>query len=141
MSILVVNQSVIDTFASLFSFLLLMDRKVTGLSHDSAYDQFMCRIVLLIKPLWCMLITSTYGILITTLSRYIAVIYPIQYKIVRIFTNVRFVCNFCRAMLRRSWYCHGKSSGRLSVCNAEVSWSHRLEHFKNKTRSAGKSPT
>jgi len=84
MSILVVNQSVIDMFASFFTFFLLMDRKMTGLSRDSVYDQFMCRFVLTLKPLWCMLITSTYGILITTLSRYIAVIYPIRYKMVRI---------------------------------------------------------
>jgi len=93
MSILVVNQSVIDMFASVFSFLLLMDRKMTGLSRDSAYDQFMCRFVLTTKPLWSMLVTSTYGILITTLSRYIAVIYPIQYKIVRVMI-VRFAFIF-----------------------------------------------
>jgi len=36
-------------------------------------------------------------------------------------------------MLRRARYCHGKSSVRLSVClsvcDVEVSWSHRLEYF------------
>jgi len=41
MSILVVNQSVIDTFASAFTMItmtLVMDMKTTGLSRDSVYD-------------------------------------------------------------------------------------------------------
>ena len=91
MSILIVNQSVIDMCASCFNFLLLMDREMTGLTHDSAYDQFVCRFWLTRRPLWCMLITSTYGIVIMTLSRYIAVIHPMRYKIVRItLTNFLF---------------------------------------------------
>jgi len=84
MNILVVNQSVIDMIASLFIFLSLVERKVTGMSRDSIYDQFVCRFWVTRKPLWTMLVTSTYGIVIMTLSRYIAVIYPIQYKQVRI---------------------------------------------------------
>ena len=81
MSILVVNQSVIDTCASVFSVIMaLLTFETTGLSRDSIYDQFVCRFWLTKKPLWCMMVTSTYGILLTTLSRYFAVIYPIQYK-------------------------------------------------------------
>jgi len=38
---------------------------------------------------------------------------------------------FYRAMLHRARYCHSKSSVCLSVCNVEVSWSHRLEYFEN----------
>ena len=91
MSILVVNQSVIDMCASLFSFQLLMNRRMTGLSRDSIYDQFICRFWLTRRPIWCMLVTSTYGIVITTLSRYIAVIYPIKYKTVRITLAVRLI--------------------------------------------------
>jgi len=83
MSILIVNQSVIDLLASFFSLFSVADWKKTGLSHDSAYDQFMCRFWLTRRPLWCLLVTSTYGTVIMTLSRYIAVIYPINYKIVR----------------------------------------------------------
>jgi len=83
MNILIVNQSVIDLLASFFSFFLAMDRNMSGLSHDSSYDQFVCRFWLTKRPLWCMLVTSTYGIVLMTLSRYIAVIHPIQYKIVR----------------------------------------------------------
>ena len=84
MSILIVNQSVIDLLASFFTLPLNNNlRSVTGLSHDSAFDQFVCRFWMTNRPLWCMLVTSTYGIVIMTLSRYIAVIYPIRYKIVR----------------------------------------------------------
>jgi len=61
-----------------------MDMKTTGLSRASVYDQFICRFWITKKPLWCMMVTSTYGILITTLSRYFAVVYPIQYNRVRI---------------------------------------------------------
>jgi len=32
-------------------------------------------------PLWSLLVTSTYGILVTALERYIAVVYPIWYKV------------------------------------------------------------
>ena len=84
MNILVVNQSVIDMCAAFFSLPLQNDiRSVTGLSHDSAFDQFVCRFWMTDRPLWCMMVTSTYGIVLMTLSRYIAVIYPIRYKIVR----------------------------------------------------------
>jgi len=84
MSILVVNQSVIDMCASFCIFMLTIDKKMTGMSPDSIYDHFVCRIWTRNKPLWCMLVTSTYGILLITLSRYIAVIYPMKYKQVRI---------------------------------------------------------
>ena len=80
MSILIVNQSVIDTIASLFSFLLIVDEKMTGLSHDSIWDQFVCRVWLRRKPLACMMVTSTYGTVLLALSRYIAAVYPIYYK-------------------------------------------------------------
>ena len=86
MSILIVNQSVIDMCASFFILLLVVEKKMYAMAHDSINDQFVCRIWLTNKPLWCMLVTSTYGILLITLSRYIAVIYPMKYKNVRIVT-------------------------------------------------------
>jgi len=85
MSILVVNQSVIDMLASLFVVATYSySADVTGLNHDSIHDQFFCRFWLTKRPLWIMLITSTFGILLTTLSRYVAVIYPLRYKQVSI---------------------------------------------------------
>ena len=103
MNILIINQSVIDMCASFFSLLLtVMDTKMTDMSHDSAYDQFMCRFWLTKKPQWCMLVTSTYGTVILTLSRYIAVIYPIQYRIVRVIMITRLMlCVF--TWNRRNW--------------------------------------
>jgi len=94
MSILVVNQSVIDTCASVFSVIMaLLTFETTGLSRDSIYDQFVCRFWLTKKPLWCTMVLSTYGILLTTLTRYFAVIYPILYKSVRaVYCEMHFSC-------------------------------------------------
>ena len=91
MNILIVNQSVIDMLVSIFILLKDVGTKRTGMSRESAYDQFVCRFWITKKPLWCMLVTSTYSIVIMTLSRYIAVIYPIHYKTVRIAVFVPFV--------------------------------------------------
>jgi len=85
MSILIVNQSVIDMCASFIILLLAFEQEWTSMSRDSIYDQFICRFWIPKKPLWCMLVTSTYGILLMTLSRYIAVIHPMKYKQVRIY--------------------------------------------------------
>jgi len=110
MSILVVNQSVLDTLASGFmmmSMTSLVDTETTGLSHDSTYDQFICRFWLTRKPLWCTMVTSTYGILITTLSRYFAVIYPILYNRVRSLLCELFstcVCLLCRPVRLSVYY-------------------------------------
>jgi len=81
-NILIVNQSVIDTCASFFT---LMTGAITvdgtRMSRDSIYDQFVCRVWLTRMPLWVFLCTSTYGILVTALERYCAVIYPIWYNV------------------------------------------------------------
>jgi len=84
MSILIVNQSIIDTLASFFSLVsVVVEKKIRDMSYDSVYDQFVCRFWNTNKPLWCMLLASTYSILIMTISRYIAVIHPLKYKTVR----------------------------------------------------------
>jgi len=53
----------------------------THMSRDSIYDQFVCRFWLTRAPLWSFLATSTYGIVLTALDRYIAVIHPLWYKV------------------------------------------------------------
>jgi len=84
MSILVVNQSVIDIVGSLFSLITsVVKTDISGLSRNRISDQILCRVWLTKIPFWAMMVTSTYGILLTTLSRYFAVIYPIKYKYVR----------------------------------------------------------
>ena len=88
MNILIVNQSVIDMLAS---FMLLLTAVVevdgTRMSRDSVWDQFVCFIWLTRFPLWSLIFTSTYGIILMTLDRYVAVVYPVWYS-----TRVRNVC-------------------------------------------------
>ena len=81
MNILIVNQSVIDLCASFFTLLTAsIEVDGTGRSPDSFYDRFVCCIWLTRTPLWASLFTSTYNILLMTLERYAAVIYPVWYS-------------------------------------------------------------
>jgi len=80
-NILIVNQSVIDTCASLLSLLnAVVEVDDTHMKPSNVYDQFSCRIWLARAPLWSFLNTSTYAILITAFERYFAVIHPIWYN-------------------------------------------------------------
>jgi len=85
MNILMVQQSVVDMCASFFS-LIYAFVHVDGsrMSSDSSKDQFVCQFWLTKQPLWYFIHTSTYGILLTALDRYVAVIYPVWYT-----SNVR----------------------------------------------------
>ena len=82
-NILIINQSVLDLIGSLLALINALVEVDTGrrVSHHSAKDQFICRIWMTRAPLWCFLLTSTYGIILTALERYVAVIYPIFYKV------------------------------------------------------------
>ena len=81
MNILIVNQSVIDMMASFLTLLTAVaEVDYTGMSRDNIRDLFVCRIWLTRSPLWGVLNTSTYNIFLTTMERYIAVIYPIWYN-------------------------------------------------------------
>jgi len=87
-NILIVNQSVVDMFGSAMALInAVVEVRDTRMSADSVHDQFVCRIWMTRTPLWCLLLISTYGILLTALERYVAVIYPIYYKV--------FSCVFC----------------------------------------------
>jgi len=88
MNILIVNQSIIDMLTSFLTLLTaVVEVDGTGLSPDSFWDQFVCFIWVTRVPLWSLLFTSTYGILLMTLDRFVAVIYPVWYS-----TRVRNVC-------------------------------------------------
>ena len=81
-NILIMNQSVVDLLASFFGLLnALVEVDGTHMSRDSSWDQFICRVWMTRSPFWSLLLTSTYGIILTALERYIAVIYPIFYKV------------------------------------------------------------
>jgi len=78
MNMLIVNQSVIDMCASFFTLLAAVIKvDVTSMSHDSVYHQFVCRFWLTRLPLFNFLSTSTYGILLMALDRYVAVVHPV----------------------------------------------------------------
>ena len=81
MNILIVNQSIIDLCASLFTLLTAaVEVEGTRMSPDSFYNQLICHVWLTRQPLLCCLVTSTYGILLMALNRYIAVIFPVWYS-------------------------------------------------------------
>ena len=96
MNILMVYQSVIDTCASFFSLLyIFIDVDATRMSSTSNNDQFVCHFWLTKQPLWCFIHTSTYGILLTAMDRYVAVIYPVWYA-----SNVRTSLSFKRLKVK-----------------------------------------
>jgi len=81
MNILIVNQSIIDLCSSFFTLLTAVaEVDGTRMSRNNAYDQFLCRIWITRSPLWNFLTTSTYNILLMTLERYAAVVYPVWYS-------------------------------------------------------------
>ena len=81
-NILIVNQSIIDFCASLLAILMaVVEVDGNNMSPGSSWDQFVCRIWLSRISLWIFLLTSTYGIILTALERYAAVIYPVWYKV------------------------------------------------------------
>ena len=53
----------------------------TSMRYDSVYDQFVCRFWLSRWPLWSLLVASTYSILVLTVERYVAIVYPVVYKV------------------------------------------------------------
>jgi len=82
----------VDMGASFFTLLTaVVEVDGTRMSRDKFYDLFICRLWLTKLPLWWFLCTSTYNIVLTTLERYAAVIYPMWYK-----TNVR--VQYCRLL-------------------------------------------
>jgi len=98
MNILMVYQSVVDMCASFFMVVIAVVKvDGTGMSSKSSYDQFVCQIWLTRQPMWYVVTASTYGILLTALDRYAAVLHPIWYNShVRIIVIISmFFCKYC----------------------------------------------
>ena len=90
-NILIGNQCVVDFCASLMAILMaVVEVDGNHMSPSSATDQFVCRTWLSRISLWIFLLISTYGIILTALERYAAVIYPVWYKVrIRNFATMR----------------------------------------------------
>jgi hypothetical protein len=89
-SLLIVNQNVIDLLASLFMILTaLVQVDGVGMDGNSIADQILCRFWLTRFPLWCMLISSAYSIMVLSMERYLAIVHPVFYKV-----------SFCRCCCR-----------------------------------------
>jgi hypothetical protein len=69
-SLLIVNQNVIDLLASLLMIVTaLVQVDGVGMNGDSIADQIVCRFWLTRFPLWWMLISSTYSIVLLSMER------------------------------------------------------------------------
>lgn len=81
-NILIVNQSIIDMLASIMMILTAATDYLNTLTYtDSIRDQFICRFWLSRYPLWGLMVSSTYSIMALSVERYIAIVYPIFYKV------------------------------------------------------------
>lgn len=80
-NIFIVNQSTMDATVAMFLFFASLyedDRRKR--TPGNIADEAICRLWYTKLPLWGMLVASTYGILMMTLERFFAVVYPIWHK-------------------------------------------------------------
>ena len=53
----------------------------TAMKSHSAFDQFVCRFWMTRCPLWGMMVSSAYSIVMLTLERYVAIVHPFVYEV------------------------------------------------------------
>ena len=81
-NIIIANQSAMD---AVFAVVLVVGTYYQPdptkiLVKGNVADEILCRVWYTKTPLWGMLISTTYGIVLLTFDRYLAVVYPIVYK-------------------------------------------------------------
>ena len=77
-NVLVLNQSIIDMFASV---LIIAETHIDpGTYLDGVWGDLACRLWLNTVPLWSLLMASTMNILAISLERYVAVVHPLGYR-------------------------------------------------------------
>ena len=81
-NIIIANQSAMD---AVFAVVLVVGAVYPPdpnkiLETGNVADEILCRVWFLKTPLWGMLISTTYGIVLLTFDRYLAVVHPIYYK-------------------------------------------------------------
>lgn len=80
-NIFIINHSVIDAVAAAFLFFsAVFFRDSANFVPGHGTEEALCRIWHSMMPLWGCLISSTYGIMILTLEKFLAVVYPIKYR-------------------------------------------------------------
>ena len=77
----IVNQSAIDAVAAaLLCLSTVLDREGTRFTEGDIGSDLLCRVLYSPALLWGMLIASGYGMVVMTLEKFLAVVYPILYK-------------------------------------------------------------
>ena len=77
----ILNQSILDFGASFF---LISTSFGSGISPDGSnptFAEFICRFWTAKYPLWALLVSSTYNLLLITMERYMEVVHPIRHKV------------------------------------------------------------
>ena len=81
-NIIIANQSAMDAVFAVFlvvgTYYQPDPNKI--LKKGNVADEILCRVWFLKTPLWGMLISTTYGIVLLTFDRYLTIVYPIFYK-------------------------------------------------------------
>lgn len=77
----IANQSAIDTVAAVFlMFTTLFEDHGTRRTPGNTHDELVCRVWYTKLPLWGLLLSSTYGVVMMSLEKYLAVVHPIWYS-------------------------------------------------------------
>ena len=77
-NILILNQSLIDFIASMFSMISTMTRSPVG-NLSGISGELYCRFWLSDLPLWTSVISSSYALIVLTVERYVAIVHPLYH--------------------------------------------------------------
>ncbi|XP_033116927.1 histamine H2 receptor-like [Anneissia japonica] len=101
-NLLIFNQCIIDFVTSLVSLCLFLDPDVmTRLPESITAAEFVCKIWSSKYIFWSSIFSSTANLVVLTLDRYFAVMYPLKYKILKekvrmkvLFLLIPWICGF-----------------------------------------------
>lgn len=111
MNVFIINQSAVDALAAIFLFFTaLFYRDSRNFTPGNPADDAACRFWYSVMPLWSCLLASTYGIMVLTFEKFLAVVYPINYR--TRFCNNRLAI---RTLLAAPWFI-GTSFNLAAAC-------------------------
>ena len=73
-NLIITNQSVIDGTACVFLIAIAADK-------SAVRNEIMCDLWFTKMPLWSLLVTSTYNLILLTLDRYLAIAWPLRHRV------------------------------------------------------------